>query len=126
MMLLTARSRGASVYPAVQNLLLAARACGLGGCLTTAHVIHEEEIKAILGIPEQVNTFALVPLGYPHDQFGPVRRRVAGDVTYSRSMGRAVCRARVNIEHKRRASRDNRLVRAHHHALSFVRTAARA
>ena len=80
--LLAARSRGASVYPAVQNLLLAARAHGLGGCLTTTHVIHEEEIKTILGIPEQVNTFALVPLGYPQDHFGPVRRRPVGDVTY--------------------------------------------
>ncbi len=80
--LLAARSRGASVYPAVQNLLLAARACGLGGCLTTTHLVHEEEIKAILGIPEHVNTFALVPLGYPQDHFGPVRRRPVGDVTY--------------------------------------------
>lgn len=80
--LLAARSRGASVYPAVQNLLLAARACGLGGCLTTTHLIHEEEIKTILCIPEYVNTFALVPLGYPQDHFGPVRRRPVGDVTY--------------------------------------------
>ena len=88
--LLATRSRGASAYPAVQNLLLAARACGLGGCLTTTHVIHEEEIKAILGIPEQVNTFALVPLGYPHDQFGPVRRRAAGDVTHLNRWGEPI------------------------------------
>jgi nitroreductase len=80
--LLVARSRGASVYPAVQNLLLAARAYGLGGCLTTTHVIHEEEIKAILGIPDHVNTFALVPLGYPEDRFGPVRRQPVDEVTY--------------------------------------------
>jgi nitroreductase len=80
--LLAARSRGASVYPAVQNLLLAARACGLGGCLTTTHVIREEEIKAILGIPSHVNTFALVPLGYPQDHFGAVRRRPVSEVTF--------------------------------------------
>jgi len=79
---LAARSRGASVYPAVQNLLLAARAFGLGGCLTTIHLIHEEEIKTMLGIPEEVNTFALVPLGYPQDRFGPLRRRPVEDVTY--------------------------------------------
>lgn len=80
--LLAARSRGASVYPAVQNLLLAARAYGLGGCLTTTHVIREEEIKSILGIPKHINTFALIPLGYPTDHFGPVRRRPVGEVTY--------------------------------------------
>src|SRR5437879_7776001 len=76
------RSRGSSIYPAVQNLLLAARAYGLGGCLTATHLIYEEEIKAILGIPDHVNTFALVPLGYPEDRFGPVRRRPVDEVTY--------------------------------------------
>ncbi len=85
--LLAARSRGASVYPAVQNLLLAARAYGLGGCLTTTHLIYEDEIKAILGVPDHVNTFALVPLGYPQDRFGPVRRRPVGEVTYLNRWG---------------------------------------
>jgi nitroreductase len=80
--LLAARSRGASVYPAVQNLLLAARAFGLGGCLTTAHLILEEEVKTILGIPEPINTFALIPLGYPQGRFGALRRRPVRDVTY--------------------------------------------
>ena len=80
--LYTTRSRGSSIYPAVQNLLLAARAYGLGGCLTATHLIYEEEIKAILGIPHHVNTFALVPLGYPEDRFGPVRRRPVDEVTY--------------------------------------------
>ena len=80
--LLAARSRGASVYPAVQNLLLAARARGLGGCLTTTHLIREEEIKSILGIPDHINTFALIPLGYPQDDFGPVRRGPVSEVTY--------------------------------------------
>jgi nitroreductase len=78
--LYAARSRGASVYP--ENLLLAARAYGLGGCLTATHLIYEEEIKAILGIPDHVDTFALVPLGYPQDQFGPVHRRPVDEVTY--------------------------------------------
>lgn len=80
--LYAARSREASVYPAVQNLLLAAHAYGLGGCLTATHLIYEEEIKAILGVPDHVDTFALVPLGYPQDQFGPVRRRPVDEVTY--------------------------------------------
>lgn len=56
------RSGGRSIYPAVQNLLLTARAYGLGGCLTATHLIYEEEIKEILGIPPHVDTFALIPL----------------------------------------------------------------
>lgn len=85
--LLAARSRGASVYPAAQNVLLAARACGLGGCLTTAHLIHEDEIKSILGIPAQASTFALIPLGYPQTDFGRVRRNPVEDVSYADRWG---------------------------------------
>ena len=75
-------TRGSSIYLAVQNLLLAARASGLGGCLTTVHLLFEAESKAVLGIPEDVDTFALVPLGYPRDRFGPLRRKPVEDVTY--------------------------------------------
>lgn len=85
--LLATRSRGASIYPAAENVLLAARACGLGGCLTTAHLIHEDEIKVILGIPEQASTFALIPLGYPQTGFGRVRRNPVGDVSYGDRWG---------------------------------------
>ncbi len=73
---------GSSFYPAVQNLLLAARAYGLGGCLTTIHVRYEAEVKEILGIPEGVRTYALIPLGYPVDRFGPLRRQPAAAVTF--------------------------------------------
>ena len=76
------RTAGASVYPAVQNLLLAARARGIGGCLTTIHLYREAEVKAALGIPEEVDTYALVPLGYPTDSFGPVRRKPVEEVSY--------------------------------------------
>jgi nitroreductase len=77
-----ARTAGASVYPAVQNLLLAARARGIGGCLTTIHLYREAQVKAVLGVPEDVDTYALVPLGYPRDNFGPLRRRPAREVSY--------------------------------------------
>jgi nitroreductase len=80
-------SRGASIYPAVENMLLAARAYGVGGCLTTAHLLREEQIKALLGIPENVDTFALVPLGYPLDRFGPVRRKPSQEVAYAEQWG---------------------------------------
>jgi len=68
------RSIAASVYPAVENLLLAARGCGLAASLTTWHVLFEQELKDMLGIPKQVSTFAAVPIGYPRGRFGPVSR----------------------------------------------------
>ena len=58
-------TRGASIYPAVQNLLLAAHALGLGTVLTTLHTQYEREIKALLHIPDTVETAALIPVGYP-------------------------------------------------------------
>ena len=76
------RSEAASVYPGVQNLLLAARAHGLGATLTTWHLALESEFKAVLGIPREVHTFAVVPVGWPRGNFGPVRRRPAGEVIH--------------------------------------------
>ena len=75
---------GASIYPAVQNLMLAARALGLGTVITTIHRGRESEIKELLGIPEDVATAALIPMGYPADGagFGPVRRGPTSEVTY--------------------------------------------
>ena len=75
---------GSSVYPAVQNLLLAARALGLGTSLTTVHSLFEDEIKDLLGIPANVQTAALIPLGYPspEERFGGSRRRPVAEVTH--------------------------------------------
>jgi nitroreductase len=79
-----------SIWLAVQNLFLAARALGLGTRLTTAHLRREEEIKALLGIPDHVETMALIPLGYPQGQFGATARRPATEVTsYNRYGKRA-------------------------------------
>lgn len=72
----------ASVYPAVQNILLAARALGLGTVLTTYFKLREAPIKEALGIPEDVEPVALIPLGYPRGRFGPVRRRPWQEVTF--------------------------------------------
>jgi nitroreductase len=66
-----------SVYPGVQNLLLAARAYGLAATLTTWHLLLEGEFKDVLGIPSHVHTFAIVPVGWPRGHFGPVSRRPA-------------------------------------------------
>ena len=75
---------GSSIYPAVQNLLLAARGLGLGTVLTTLHRHHEEEIKQLLGIPDNVETVALIPVGYPAEgeHFGGSRRRPVEEVTF--------------------------------------------
>ncbi len=75
---------GSSIYPAVQNLLLAARALGLGTALTTVHSMFEAEIKALLTIPASVQTAALIPLGYPSpaERFGGSRRRPVAEVTH--------------------------------------------
>jgi nitroreductase len=76
------RSEAASMYPGVQNLLLAARAHGLGATLTTWHLVLERAFKAVLGIPRDVHTFALVPVGWPRGNFGPVNRRPAAEVIH--------------------------------------------
>jgi nitroreductase len=83
------RIRGASIYPAVQNIILACRAFGLGVVLTTNHIRCESEVKALLGLPDDVSTYALMPIGYPHDEFGPVRRRPLSEVTYADRWGNA-------------------------------------
>jgi nitroreductase len=77
------RIRGASIYPAVQNVILACRAFGLGTTITTNHIRCEDEVKAVLGVPEDVQTFALMPIGYPLDAFGPVVRRPVAEVVYA-------------------------------------------
>jgi nitroreductase len=76
------RSEAASVYPGVQNLLLAARAHGLGATLTTWHLTMEAEFKRVLGIPRRIKTFALIPVGWPHGRFGPVARRPAAEAIH--------------------------------------------
>jgi nitroreductase len=83
------RIRGASIYPAVQNILLACRALGLGTVLTTNHLRCEAELKALLGIPDNVATFALMPVGWPLQNFGPLTRKPVRDVAFADLWGEA-------------------------------------
>jgi nitroreductase len=83
------RIRGASIYPAVQNILLACRALGLGTVLTTNHLRCEAELKALLGIPDDVATFALMPIGWPLQNFGPLTRKPVHEVAYADRWGEA-------------------------------------
>jgi nitroreductase len=64
------RTSGSSIYPAVQNMLLAARALGLGATLTTLYLQFEKEAEAALGLPPGVHSYALLPIGYPMGRFG--------------------------------------------------------
>ena len=64
-----------SVYPGVQNLLLAARAMGLGAVLTTYSLNRYEEFTDALDLPDNFGAFALIPVGYPLGKFGSVTRR---------------------------------------------------
>ncbi len=73
---------GASVYPAVQNMLLAARAMGYGGVITGFHGPVERELKPLLGIPEEVFITCTVTLGKPQGNHGPVRRRPMSELVF--------------------------------------------
>jgi nitroreductase len=72
--------RGSSIYPAVQNIILACRALGLGTTITTNHIRFEDEVRDVLGLPTEVRTFALMPIGFPIGKFGPVTRRPVAEV----------------------------------------------
>ncbi len=85
-----ARSSGSSIYPAVQNMLLATRALGLGSTLTTRHIDYEKEVDAAIGLPPGVHSYAILPIGYPMGRFGPVGRGPLSDIVYQRQVGQAL------------------------------------
>ena len=66
---------GGTLYPAVQNILLACRGLGLGSVMTAFHRSHEAKLNPLLGIPEGQVAHALLPIGWPRDRIGPVNRR---------------------------------------------------
>ena len=70
-----------SVFPPVQNLLLAARALGIGSVLTTLHPQVMERVYAMLEIPPEVEFHCCIPLGYPRGRFGPTRRFPTSETT---------------------------------------------
>lgn len=80
---------GASVYPACQNLLLAARGLGYGGALTMWHLEVETELREILSIPAHVALSACITLGIPVGRHGPLRRKPVNQVTFDDAWGQA-------------------------------------
>lgn len=82
-------SEGASVYPACQNLLLAARALGYGGVLTGFQSFVENELRSFLEIPDEVALAATITLGVPEGSHGPVRRRPLSNLVFADTWGEA-------------------------------------
>lgn len=78
---------GGSVYPACQNLLLAARALGYGGVMSVWHMAVHDELRESLGIPPDVVIAATITLGRPEGRHGPVRRRPLGEAVYDGGWG---------------------------------------
>jgi nitroreductase len=77
---LAATSYYGSIYPSVQNLLLAARAAGLGAALLTLPLWSTFAVRRLLGLPWYVTPCAVVPLGWPRGRYGPTTRRPVGEV----------------------------------------------
>jgi nitroreductase len=77
----------ASVYPAVQNLILAARAHGLGAVLTTVYKVYEDAVRAVCDIPDRYEVAALLPLGHPTGRWGVAPRRPARSITNWQTFG---------------------------------------
>ncbi len=71
-----------SIYPCVQNILLACRAVRLGASVTTMHHMFEEELAHHLEVPEDVAVVTLLPIGFPQGRFGPVTRKPAEELTH--------------------------------------------
>lgn len=78
---------GASIYPAAQNLLLAARALGYGGVMTGWHGLVEAELRELCGIPDDHDIAATIPLGVPQGNHGPVRRRPLAELVFDDTWG---------------------------------------
>ena len=82
---------GASIYGAVQHLMLAARAYGIGATLTTLYSGHENDVKRLLGIPNDAMTMALIPLGYPSKgRWSEPKRQPISEVAYMDNWGQAL------------------------------------
>jgi nitroreductase len=77
----------ASVFPAIQNLLLAATALGLGSSLTTLPLVFGDQLASITGLPDEVLPMAVIPLGWPARPLSPPRRLPVRDKTHRDSFG---------------------------------------
>lgn len=79
-----------SVFPAIQNLMLAARSLGIGSLPTTLHAKVMERVMAMFGVPQGLAFHCCIPLGYPQGNFGPASRKTSAEVTYFNKWGNPV------------------------------------
>lgn len=80
-------TRGSSIYPAVQNLMLAARELGIGSTLTTIHRYRDAEVREALRLPPDVEAMAVIPLGYPVGRWGEGPRQPLENVVFRDTYG---------------------------------------
>jgi nitroreductase len=86
----TAKGQASSVIPSVQNLLLAARALGIGSVPTTLHPQVMDRVYTLLGIPPEVDFHLCIPLGYPRGRFGPTQRQPSAETAFFNHWGQPV------------------------------------
>ena len=84
----TSPGNASSVFPAAQNLMLAARALGIGSVLTTLHPCVTDRIHELFGIPSQGEVHCCIPLGYPEGRFGTTARLPTSETTYYEEWGK--------------------------------------
>lgn len=80
--LTVARGQASSIMPSVQNLMLAARALGIGSVPTTLHHTVLDRLYTLLGIPAEAEFHLCIPLGYPRGKFGPTQRLPTAETTF--------------------------------------------
>jgi nitroreductase len=83
----TQPGEASSILPAIQNLMLAARALGIGSVPTTLHALVLDRVYALLGVPPEVEFHLCIPLGYPRGRFGPTQRRPTAETTFLNRWG---------------------------------------
>lgn len=77
-----AEYKGADVSTACQNLMLAARALGIGSTITSIGGIHEQNVHRLLGIPDGMDATCCIPLGWPDGRFGPAKRKPLSEIAF--------------------------------------------
>ena len=86
----TGKGQASSIIPSVQNLMLAARALGIGSLPTTLHAQVLERVYALLGVPSDMEFHLCIPLGYPRGRFGPTKRLSGAETTHLNRWGTPV------------------------------------
>jgi nitroreductase len=82
-----AEYKGADISAACQNLMLAARALGIGSTITSIGGIHEDDVHRLLGIPDGMDATCCIPIGWPEGKFGPAQRKPLSEIAFLNRFG---------------------------------------